>query len=419
MDKAYALRKNGKEEAVEPLPGTWEVVKDTYGTICYQEQIMVIAKIVAGFDDNQADSYLRKAFAKKKKDKMLMCRQWFIYGKINEEAPEGYDEEDKNQPEYDPKGKHGPAIDGGIARGYTEQKLVEFWTNIEGFADYLFNKSHAACYTYITCLTGWLKTYYPAQFLAALLSMQNDNDKIDNYTKVARQMDIRVKAPDINHSEADFTATADDEILFGLTTIKNVGGASIPDIISNRPYTSIEEVLEKVPKKSIGKRVVYALTKAGAFDEFNSNRFEVNNLIMDIRKDEPDDNLKRYRVEKWDSASCIEFEKEVLGTPVTYVPFWDNIQENEKIELEYTIKSVREKPDKNGNMMAFLTGTCEGSEIKAIVFSSVYCKNCEKLDPKHNTTAILAGKKDNKGTLIVSKVTAGEVEHSELLEDII
>lgn len=137
MDKAYAERKHGRQEAVEPLPGTWAVVADTYGTICYQEQIMIISKIVAGFDDNQSDSYLRKAFAKKKKDKMAQCRQWFIYGKINAEAPEGYNADNKNQPDYDPKGKCGPAIKGGILNGYTEKQLVDFWANIEGFADYL------------------------------------------------------------------------------------------------------------------------------------------------------------------------------------------------------------------------------------------------------------------------------------------
>jgi DNA polymerase-3 subunit alpha len=326
MDKAYADRKNGRAEAVEPLPGTWEVVSDTYGTICYQEQIMLISKIVAGFDDNQSDTYLRKAFAKKKKDKMIMCRQWFIYGKINDEAPEEYNEDDKNQPEYDPKGKHGPAIQGGIARGYTEEDLVAFWSNIEGFADYLFNKSHAACYSYITVLTGWLKKYYPAEFMAALMTMQDETEKIDNYTKVARAMGIEVTCPNINLSQHGFVAANHSLIVYGLNSVKGVGESSIPDIINNRPYASIEEVFQKIPRKSFNKRVAVALAKAGGFDTMEPNRYQVLNTIYDLRHD---DDEERYISDAYDDQACIEFEKEILGTPVTHIPFWDDVIEGQ------------------------------------------------------------------------------------------
>ena len=137
FDKDYAGRKNGIEEVREPLPNTLDIVQDSLGVIVYQEQIMLISQRVAGYSDNQADSYLRKAFAKKQKEKMAICRQWFIYGKKNGPAPEGYDEANLNQPMYDPTGKHGEAIVGGIGNGYDEKQLADFWKSIEGFADYL------------------------------------------------------------------------------------------------------------------------------------------------------------------------------------------------------------------------------------------------------------------------------------------
>jgi DNA polymerase-3 subunit alpha len=399
MDKSYAERKHGRQEAVEPLPGTWEVVKDTYGTICYQEQIMLISKIVAKFNDNQSDTYLRKAFAKKKKDKMLMCRQWFIYGKINEKAPEGYDADNKNQPAYDPNGKCGPAIPGGIANGYTEQQLVAFWTNIEGFADYLFNKSHAACYSYITILTAWLKKYHTAEFIAALMSVQGDAKKLDNYSKVARTLDITVKAPDINRSDRDFTAIEND-VLFGLGSVSGVGAASVPDIINNRPYNSLEEVFEKIPKKSINKRVAIALAKAGAFDQFDDNRYRVINTIYDLRKDDDE----RYDENAYDEGACIELEKDVLGTPVTFIPFWDNVMAGEDITVTLKIEKVQEKMDKKGNMMGFLTGSYDGCSIRCVIFARQYTANVGKLDKNHNEYVTLKGKKDDKGALVVSKV---------------
>lgn len=137
MDKMYADRKHGIEEAIEPLPNTWDLVSSTYGTIIYQEAIMLIAQRVAGFSDNQADSFLRKAFAKKKRSLMDICKQWFIYGKDNTAAPEGYNSENLNQIMYDENGTYGFEVRGGIRNGYNERELLDFWENIEGFAEYL------------------------------------------------------------------------------------------------------------------------------------------------------------------------------------------------------------------------------------------------------------------------------------------
>lgn len=137
MDKAYNNRKHGLEKAIEPLPNTWDIVKDSYGTIIYQEQCMLIAQKVAGFDDNQADSFLRKSLAKKKRALIDLCNQWFIYGKVNEEPPVDYDENNHNQVMYDPLAKYGAPIKGGIANGYNEQDLIAYCKDLEGYASYL------------------------------------------------------------------------------------------------------------------------------------------------------------------------------------------------------------------------------------------------------------------------------------------
>jgi DNA polymerase-3 subunit alpha len=402
MDKSYAKRKHGEEEAKEPLPNTWDIVKDTYGTICYQEQIMMISKVVASFNDNQADTYLRKGFAKKKRDKMEMCRQWFIYGKINQEAPEDYDKEDKNQPEYDPDGKHGPAIIGGIGNGYDEQQLVDFWHNIEGFADYLFNKSHAACYSYITVVTGWLKTYYPTQFMAALLSVQegqNAQEKIALYSKIAKNMGISIKVPDINLSDINFKPIK-KTILYGLKSIKGVGASSIPDIIANRPYVDLNDALVRVGKKSFNKRVAVALIKSGAFNFVNTNRNELINMFYDLRKDKDE----RLDVNVYTEEKCMEYERDVLGTTITYVPEWEELKPGKDADIILTINSVQEKTDKRGGLMAFVNGTTQGCAIRCVVFAKTYARYADKFDKRFHTEAYLHGKKDDRGAFVVDKV---------------
>lgn len=399
MDKQYADRKHGREEAVEPLPNTWDLVSSTYGTIIYQEAIMLIAQRVAGFNGNQADSYLRKGFAKKKKSLMDMCKQWFIYGKQNTEAPIGTDETDYDQPMYDPTGKHGSEIAGGIANGYDEQQLKDFWHNIEGFADYLFNKSHAACYSYVTLLTAYFKTYHPAKFMASLLTMQDNADKIDQYVKIARLMNIPVLAPNVNISGRGFVEN-EGSILYGLGSIKGVGESSIPELIANRPYTSVTDALTRVDKKFFNKRVGVSLIKAGAFDFESDNRYALLQEFYTVRKDKDE----YQAAELYTREVCMEMEKEVLGTPITYTPFWDNVPVGQLIDVEFELKKVQEKTDKNGGLMAFVDGSCDGSSIRAVVFSKTYVRNLSYFDMNYNEKVILRGKKDDKGALIVSSV---------------
>lgn len=400
MDKAYSFRKNGLEEIIYPLANIEDILSDTLGTIVYQEQCMLIAKRVAGFDDNQTDTYLRKALAKKKDYLMNLCKRWLIYGKINAQIPKGYDNENPNCAMYDPTGKYGSPILGGINNGYTEQELSEFWDTLKEYATYLFNLSHAACYSFITCCTAYLKAYYPAKYIAALLSIQEKEEKLDKYITMATNMGIEIKTPNINYSQYNFSEK-DNTILYGFNCMKGVGAASIPDIIANRPYSSLEDVFEKVPKKAFNKRVGEALIKGGAFDELiSNNRYITLNNFMEIRKDKTD----KFDINQYNKEVCQQFEKEILSASITYPDYWKTIKIGDKIEESFKIKSIRTKTDKNGRMMAFPILEIEGSIIDSVVFSATYCKNVDAFDLERTTHIRIKGSKDDKGKLIISKV---------------
>lgn len=402
MHTKYNNRKNGLEEIVLPIHSIEDIVGDTFGTIVYQEQVMAIAKKIAGFDDNQADSYLRKALAKKKKAMMDLCKRWLIYGKKNEPIPEGYDNDNINCTMYDPTGKYGAPILGATNNGYKIKDLEAFWADMEGYASYLFNKSHAACYSYITLLTAYLIRYYPVEYFSQIFSIQKEEEKRAKYIKVAENRGIRITTPDINLSGRDFTPMPEDlTILYGLGSIKGVGEAAIDEIINNRPYTCMQDMFDKIPKKAFNKRVGIGLIKSGAMKEFNDNRYELINQFYDIRKDKDE----RLIVEDYNSNVCIELEKETLGAPITFKPWWDSVAVNETVTIEATVTKVRELIDRNGNMMAFIKFTSDGCEIDGVVFARTYCNHSDKFDLIFGPVTLqLKGKKDSKGQLIVSTV---------------
>lgn len=401
MPAAYAKRKNGLEEARPMLPGIEDITDNSLGTLAYQEQLMLIAKRVAGYSDNQSDSYLRKATAKKQKDKMAMCRQWFIYGKRNEKAPEGYDESNLDQVMYDPTGKHGEEILGGINNGYDAKQLAAFWKDIEGYCDYLFNLSHSACYSYITILTAYLKALYPAEFMAATLSMEEKEEKVAQYITSTEAMGLKVLPPSINESGKSFTPKG-KRILFGLASIKGIGEAKVDELLLHRPFTSTEDILERVEKKFANKTVMKALAKSGALDEFNPNRHASLNLIYDIRKDKDE----RYDEMSYDKLAAMTFEKELLGTPVSVKPQWDKVKVNKKITQEFSIVNVNERADKSGRMMGFIDLETEGVRVKGLMFASKYASFRSILMNEDTMYIAATGKKDDKGTFLIDSVKA-------------
>lgn len=413
MPQQYARRKNGLEEPTPLLRGMDEILERTYGLIIYQEACMNIGIKAFGFNSNQADSILRKTIAKKKKDKMEMLRRIMKYGKRNSSGPENW-KDDPDLPWYDEKQEYGPEIDGGLKRGYSEKEMDDFWNTIQGFADYLFNLSHAACYSLISVATAYLKKYYPTEFFASVLSLQDTEEKIKKYIEVCDQYNIEVIVPDINISEEGFTPNAKSKkIYYGLASVKGIGEAVVPEIIKNRPYTSLQDVFDKLPKKVFNKRVALALAKCGALDSFSEDkdRCKIVDEIMAIRKEK---NYEEYPKFYYSPEICMKFEIETLSAPVTYKPWWNKVKNGEIISETAKIRTVREITDKNGNLMAFVTLNINSCLIESVVFASVYTKSIGLFDKNLNEDGriLVEGKKEDD-KLIVKRILAAKSEIDE------
>lgn len=397
LDKQYIACKNGKSTIEYPIHGIENILDNTYGIIAYQEQLMQIAKQVSGFDDNQADSIVRKIIAKKKASMFPMMIRCHIYGKKNIEGPDGW-EQDNNAPWYDPKGKYGPEIRGAITNGYTADEMNYYFDYISGFSSYAFNKSHAVAYSFMSMLTTWLKIYYPVQFYSAFLSMQAVEDLL-RYIPMIRKEGIDVKVPEINSSDIDFTPNG-NSILFGLGSIKGVGDSSIPEIVNNRPYSSLEDIFNKVPKKAFNKRVGEVLIKSGALDIFNTNRYELLNEFHAIRKDK----IEELNIGQCNDEAIMEMEMETINCPVTKTPEWYSLDNEEVENVKIKIIEIDERKDKSGNIMAFCKGDVGGgATIDLVIFSSIYLANMSSIRCDH--TAYYSGKKESDSKIIVKKVS--------------
>jgi DNA polymerase-3 subunit alpha len=244
----YALRKNKQQEITPIHPELEEPLKEvldiTYGLIVYQEQVQKAAQVLAGYTLGQAD-LLRRAMGKKKQE---VLDKEFV-----------------------------PFQAGMRERGYSDEAIKAVWDVLVPFAGYAFNKAHSSAYGLVTYWTAYLKANYPAEYMSALLtSVRDDKDKSAVYLNECRRMGIKVLPPNVNESDANFTAQGDDTILFGLTAVRNVGQNVVDSIIRCRKakgkYTSFPDFLDKVEAVVCNKRTVESLIKAGAFDEMGHTR---------------------------------------------------------------------------------------------------------------------------------------------------
>ena len=243
----YALRKNGLQEIVPIHPELKEALEPilgaTHGLIVYQEQVMKIATDLAGFTMGKADA-LRKAMGKKKMD---------ILAKMFVEFEAGM-----------------------VANGFSKESVKTLWDVVVPFAKYAFNKAHSAAYGVVSYWTAYLKTHYPTEYMAALLTSTKDNkDRLAVYLGECRHMGIRVLPPDVNASRAQFSADGED-IRFGLAAVRNVGANVVDAIAGAREakgaFASFEDFLDKVPAVVCNKRTIDSLIKAGAFDTLGKSR---------------------------------------------------------------------------------------------------------------------------------------------------
>src|SRR5262245_26955275 len=239
----FVNRKHGRSPIAYEHPLMESHLQETYGIMVYQEQVMRLAADMAGLSLGEADT-LRKAMGKKDRELMAQQREKFIGGcKSNR-------------------------IDG--------RKAEKVWDQIEKFAGYGFNKSHAACYGLVAYQTAYLKANYPVEFMAALLTSEMDKtDKIVQYIEESRAMGLRVEPPDVNVSGAQFSASG-EAIRFGLAAIKNVGATAIESIVRTRreagSFRSLEDVCSRIDLRLANRRVLESLVKAGACDSLGSTR---------------------------------------------------------------------------------------------------------------------------------------------------
>jgi len=247
MIDTYIDRKFGRAEVDYLHPSLKDVLTETYGVIIYQEQVMKIAQVLAGYSLGEAD-LLRRAMGKKKKEEMDFQRLRFVKGASEKDVP--------------------------------EEQSGSIFDLVAKFAGYGFNKSHAAAYALISFQTGWLKANHPVEFFAASMSLDLSNtDKLAVFYQDCRRFEIPVLAPDINRSSGDFDVAWDDgqgSVLYALGAIRNVGLEAMNHVVQNRneggPFADIFDFLERVDPKVVNKRALEGLARAGAFDSIHPNR---------------------------------------------------------------------------------------------------------------------------------------------------
>ena len=239
---SFIARKHGQEEITYELPVMKEDLAETYGITVYQEQVMLLSRKIANFTRGQSDN-LRKAMGKKKIKMMQALKVKYL--------------------------------EGGRANGYPDDTLEHIWSEWEKFASYAFNKSHAACYAWVSYQTAYLKAHYPSEYMAGVLSINlSDIAKITKYIGTCQQMGIKVLCPDVNESECAFAANKNGDIRFGLGAIKGFSNAAAQDIVSERkangPYTDIYDFFKRIPASVATKKTCESLVLSGAFDSFGT-----------------------------------------------------------------------------------------------------------------------------------------------------
>ena len=389
----YIKRKNGSEKIDFPHPFIKSILTETYGIMVYQEQIMKIAQDLAGYSLGEAD-LLRRAMGKKKVSEMVKHRNLFIEGSIQK------------------------GVEKKIANDLFDQMVL--------FAEYCFNKSHSTAYGAVTYQTAFLKAHFPVAYMAALLSVNSGTtDKMQRYISNCYAMGIDVIAPSINLSGIDFTIQK-DQILFGLSAVKNLGDSAIRNIINNRKefgiYKSLSDLCDRLPANILNKRNLESLIHCGALDEFSSTKNRAQ-LLADLEsvmewassrnKDRISgqgnlfdiDNASRTldisvietsKVQDYSLVEKLKLEKQLLGfylsdhplkhlskpakliSPIS-VSNLEEYKDRSKVSLVGMIPELKQITTKKGDRMAILqledlSGSCE-----AVVFPKTYIRLSEFL----------------------------------------
>ena len=305
-------RKHGRKPIEYDIPIMEKYLKDTYGITVYQEQVMLLSRLLADFTRGESDA-LRKAMGKKLRDKL-----------------------DHMKPKF---------IEGGRKNGHDPVVLEKIWTDWEKFASYAFNKSHATCYSWVAYQTAYLKANFPSEYMAATMSRNISN--ITEITKLmdeSRSMGINVLGPDINESSLKFSVNRRGDIRFGLGAIKGVGESAVQSILSERemngPFKSIFDFVQRVNLSACNRKNIENLALAGSFDSFQNVSRE--DFFMKNNKDETFVETlirygNRYQMDKAESVNSLfggEHEVEIATPEIIHAPLWSNLERlNKEKEL--------------------------------------------------------------------------------------
>jgi DNA polymerase-3 subunit alpha len=389
MVEDYVNRKNDPRRVAYPHPAVEPALKDTYGVIVYQEQVMRIAVDLCGYSMGQAD-ILRKAMGKKKPEEMARQKKMFVEGAVR-------------------------------VSDMPRAEAVDLFDKIEKFAGYAFNKSHSAAYALISYQTAYLKAHHPVEFMAALLSSEMNNaDKLVPHIAKVREMNIELLPPDVNRSERNFSVP-EGKILFGLGAVKGLGDAAIEAVVqarAERPFRSLFDFCQRMDLRKLNKRLVEALIKCGAMDGFNHSRaclcatmdLAVNRAQIRQKERQSGQRSLLDLLSSGDAAAALDaeppmpdlvewpervrlaHEHEALGLYITGHPLERHRRivlrmansttvriaeagRRSEVTLAVLVASMRERPLKNGTgRMAVLTledleGTCD-----AVIFSKEFAE---------------------------------------------
>lgn len=354
----YIKSKKNPETIKYKHPLLKNILDVTYGCMVYQEQVLEIVRTLAGYSLGKADS-MRRVISKKKADQMVIERKNFIYGSDDGDIP------------------------GCIKNGIDEQTAISIFDEINDFANYAFNKSHAAAYAFVTYQTAYLKTFYPVEYMASLISTIDDLDKINHYIANCKEMGIDRLPPDVNKSEDTFTVE-NNSIRFGLSAVKNVGRAMILNLVNERKnngeFKTFSDFIDRMAGRDMNKRALEGLISCGAFDSMGVKRSQllaVYEKALDGTAKAARDNVAGQmslfdtieeqsemqfpNIDELDKKTMLKMEKQSTGLYFSGHPmeeYTDKIKKLTKYNISDVLTSVHK--DEDGNYHAVEGGLQDG-----------------------------------------------------------
>lgn len=408
----YIQRMRGTTPIRYEVPQLEKILKETYGVILYQEQVIEIANLLAGFSLGEAD-VLRRAMGKKRPEEMEKQKRLFMQG--------------------------------ARSKGISEKKAERLFDRMAYFAGYGFNKSHSAAYAMIAYRTAYLKAHYPLEFMASLLTCEIDNtEKIARYIGECKEMGIGILPPDINRSNKEFIVE-EGSIRFGLSAIKNVGITALDSIITTREkegrFSSLFDLCKRVDLRKVNRKVLEVLIKAGAFDSLGAKRSQLMqvletaiesaeglkkenaqgqvNIFEGVKAMEGPHHRELPEIPEWSKHQVLSFEKETLGLYITGHPLAsyetelsrltipssriNDLPDRHEVTVGGTISRIKRLTTKKGERMASLTIEDLQGTLEVLVFPDLFRKHSE--DFSNDLPLIITGEIDKaeNGTKIKAK----------------